>query len=295
MPRALPSRSAARRPTRSGSAGCRPSRRGRGRSARRRGSRAKSRGRLVHALAVEQRIDVVQAVAGVAVEGDRIVGHAFAAIGHHGVDAVGKELRVRIAPPRERVRIREIDEAVLLRNSQRLAPAVGFHAVAGGTDVRHRRPRRTAGSPGRKARRTAARRPGRAAIARRRPGSCARGAPRARRRHAESARGPSAESKRVAASHAARSSSASASQGMPRSRSFRRERDGVLRRVVIVARDPQAEAPARHVRGAAGELRVEVEDVGGRGGREEEEVERFIVDHQRVASDATSRDSRRRA
>ena len=47
---------------------------------------------------------------------------------------------------------------------------------------------------------------------------------------------------------------------------------------------PKPEAPARHLRRAAGELRVKIDHAGGRVGSEQEQVERFVVDHQRVAA-----------
>ena len=57
---------------------------------------------------------------------------------------------------------------------------------------------------------------------------------------------------------------------------------GFLGRLVVVARNPEAEAPARASRRAAGELRVLVEDRGRRVRGEQEQVERLVVDLQRV-------------
>ena len=63
---------------------------------------------------------------------------------------------------------------------------------------------------------------------------------------------------------------------------FARGLGSLLGRLVPGARDPQAEAPLRNIRRAAGELRVGVEDRRRCVRREDEEVERLVVDQDRV-------------
>ena len=75
--------------------------------------RLEARRRLEHAAVVEQRIDVVQPRAAVAVERDGVVGHLLAEIALDDVDAVLEQRLVRVAPPGERIRIGEVDDAAL--------------------------------------------------------------------------------------------------------------------------------------------------------------------------------------
>src|SRR6187399_1569988 len=73
------------------------------------------RRRLMDALVVKQRIDVVQAAAEVAVECDCIVGNPIVEIAADGIDAIGEKPSMSIAPPCERSRIGEIDNAAFGR------------------------------------------------------------------------------------------------------------------------------------------------------------------------------------
>src|SRR5437867_8737457 len=67
--------------------------------------------RLVDAAVIEQRIDVVQATALIAVEGNRIVGHLLTEVAVDYVDANFEQGLVGIAPPCTRGRTGEVDDA----------------------------------------------------------------------------------------------------------------------------------------------------------------------------------------
>ena len=125
------------------------------------------RRRLEHALVVEERIDVVQPAARVAVECDGVVGHLLAEIALDHVDAVGEERRVRIAPPHVGAGMREIDDAALGQRRQHLAERARAPAPYPNRTRRVRRPSWSGGSRATPSRRRATNAPTRRDIPRR--------------------------------------------------------------------------------------------------------------------------------
>ena len=83
-------------------------------------------GCLVHAAVVEQWIDVVQALAPVAVERDRVIRNVLAEVAHDDIDARFEQRSVRVAPPRIGSGIGEIDQPALRQRGQHVTEGRGL-------------------------------------------------------------------------------------------------------------------------------------------------------------------------
>ena len=91
--------------------------------------------RLVHAAVVQQWIDVVQALAPVAVEGDRVIGNVLAEVAHDDVDARFEQRPVRVAPPRIGSGIGEIDQTTFRQRGQHVAEGRGLRRSIPAEDI----------------------------------------------------------------------------------------------------------------------------------------------------------------
>ena len=243
--------------------------------------RLEFRRRLVDALVVQQRVDVVQTAAGIAVERDGVVGNLLAEVALDHVDAVGEQLGVRIAPPHVGAGVREIDDAAFGQGCGHLAEGAGAGRAVPGEDVRIQ-----VGV-------------GQQIAARREVDE-------QWRVNGHIGVFPDADPQVVRLDRIERGArirkaigipfEIEAGLGLPGGAAVERQHIAgnlvraefrghgrcLLRRLVVGARNPQAQAPQRDRRRASRELRVEIEDERGRVGREEEEVQRLVIDLQHV-------------
>ena len=77
----------------------------------------------------------MQALAPVAVEGDRIIGNVLAEVGHNDIDARFEQRPVRIAPPRIGGGIGEIDQTTFRQRGQHVAEGRGLRRSIPAEDI----------------------------------------------------------------------------------------------------------------------------------------------------------------
>ena len=209
-------------------------------------------GRLEHALVVQQRIDVVQPASPIAVVRDGVVGHLFAEVALDYVDAGGEQRAMRIAPPRVRFRIGEVDDAAFRQRRQHAAERAGagrrvpaeYVGRAIGCLEQVAAHARVAGRGASESRRTDT-------PIRIRAGD-ARGSPPAWRADPESDRDPIRSRSAISTRHAARPSRVSTSHGIAPFAQQLRDDERLFRRLVVARATPtgrgSSAAPAARVR-----------------------------------------------